>query len=244
MKLLALDTSGDTCSAALYLDGAIEQCLESAARRHGALILPMMQSLLAGAGIGLGALDVIAFGRGPGSFTGVRIAVAVAQGAAFGAGRPTVPVSTLAALAQGEFRRSGRRRLLAALDARMGEVYWGAYEVGVDGLATACGAELVSAPGVVPVPVGGGWCGVGPGWASYGELLARRLGARLAKVSSDGVCEARDIALIAAAQARAGQLVPAELARPVYLRDRVTHAASPPALAASDGIHDASQAIE
>jgi len=224
MKLLALDTSGEACSAALYLDGTSRHCLELAARRHGDLILPMMQSLLDGAGIGLGALDAIAFGRGPGSFTGVRIAVAVAQGAAFGAGRPTVPVSTLAALAQGEFRRSGRRRLLAALDARMGEVYWGAYEVGVDGLAVARGAELVSAPGAVPVPTGDGWCGVGPGWARYCELLTCRLGAGLAQVSSDGVCEARDIALLAAAQARAGQLVPAELARPVYLRDRVTHA--------------------
>ncbi|WP_295439137.1 tRNA (adenosine(37)-N6)-threonylcarbamoyltransferase complex dimerization subunit type 1 TsaB [uncultured Thiodictyon sp.] len=223
MKLLALDTSGEACSAALYLDGTSRQCLELAARRHGALILPMMQSLLDGAGIGLKALDAIAFGRGPGSFTGVRIAVAVAQGAAFGAGRPTVPVSTLAALAQGEFRRSGRRRLLAALDARMGEVYWGAYEVGVDGLAAARGAELVSAPGAVPVPAGEGWCGVGPGWERYCELLTRRVGAGLAQVSSDGVCEARDIALLAAAQARAGQLVPAELARPVYLRDRVTH---------------------
>ena len=224
MKLLALDTSGEACSAALYLDGAIEQCLEPAARRHGELILPMMQSLLNAAGITLGVLDAIAFGRGPGSFTGVRIAVAVAQGAAFGAGRPTVPVSTLAALAQGEFRRTGRRRLLAALDARMGEVYWGAFEVGADGLVKASGAESVSPPGAVPVPAGGGWCGVGSGWDTYRELLRHRLGAGFAQVSSHGVCEARDIALIAAAQTWAGQLVPAALARPVYLRDRVTHA--------------------
>lgn len=223
MKLLALDTSGDACSAALYLDGAIEQRLEPAARRHGALILPMLESLLKAAGIGLGALDAIAFGCGPGSFTGVRIAVAVAQGAAFGAGRPTVPVSTLAALAQGEFRRTGRRRLLAALDARMGEVYWGVYEVGAAGLVEAHGADLVSPPTAVPVPAGGGWCGVGPGWASYREALAARVGTGLAPGLGEGVCEARDIALLAAAQARAGHLVPPELARPVYLRDRVTH---------------------
>ena len=128
MKLLAIDTSGDACSAALFLDGVIEQRLDPTPRRHGELLLPMMQALLESAGIGLDALDAIAFGRGPGSFTGVRIAVAVAQGGAFGAGCPTVPVSTLAAMAVGEYRRTGRRRVLAALDARMGEVYWGVYE--------------------------------------------------------------------------------------------------------------------
>jgi tRNA threonylcarbamoyladenosine biosynthesis protein TsaB len=222
MKLLAIDTSADTCSAALYLDGAIDQRLELAPRRHGELILPMMQALLESAGIGLGALDAIAFGRGPGSFTGVRIAVSVAQGAAFGAGCPTVPVSTLAALALGEFRRTGRRRLLAALDARMGEVYWGAYEIGNDGLVMPRGEESVSAAGLVGVPEGDGWCGAGPGWAVYREALTQRVGAGLAAISPDGTCEARDIAMIAAAEVRAGRLVPPELARPVYLRDRVT----------------------
>ena len=88
MKLLAIDTSGDACSAALFLDGVIEQRLDPTPRRHGELLLPMMQALLESAGIGLDALDAIAFGRGPGSFTGVRIAVAVAQGGAFGKARP------------------------------------------------------------------------------------------------------------------------------------------------------------
>jgi len=222
MKLLALDTSGETCSAALYLDGVIDQRLEPAARRHGELILPMLQSLLDRAGIGLAALDAIAFGRGPGAFTGVRIAVAVAQGAAFGAGCPTVPVSTLAALALGEHRCTGRRRVLAALDARMGEVYWGAYEIGDDGQVTLRGEELAAPPGLVPVPEGGGWCGVGPGWSVHREALAHRLGGALAAVSAVASCEARDIALLAATEARLGRLVPAELARPVYLRDRVT----------------------
>ena len=183
----------------------------------------MMQALLESAGVGLDALDAIAFGRGPGSFTGVRIAVAVAQGTAFGAGCPTVPVSTLAAIALGEFRRTGRRQVLAALDARMGEVYWGAYEVGDGGLVVPCGEELVSPPDQVPVPGGDGWCGVGPGWGVYRDALAARVGAGLQAVSAAGFCEAQDIAVIAAAQAGAGNLVPPELARPVYLRDRVTH---------------------
>ena len=228
MKLIAIDTSGDACSAALYLDGVIEQRLESTPRRHGELILALLESLIAGAGIGLKELDAIAFGRGPGSFTGVRIAVAVAQGVAFGAERPTVPVSTLAALAQGEFRRSGQRRLLAALDARMGEVYWGAFAVGTDGLVSPLGDERVARPAAVPVPDGGDWCGVGSGWAAYGDILAGRVGSGLRGVSPGTGCEARDIALIAAAEALAGRLVQAELARPVYLRDRVTHQTATP----------------
>ncbi len=223
MKLLALDTSAEACSAALHLDGALIQHLEPTPRRHGELILPMLEGLLAQAGLGLRALDGVAFGRGPGSFTGVRIAVAVAQGLAFGAGVPTLPVSTLAALAQGEYRRAGRRRLLAALDARMGEVYWGAFEVGAEGLVRPCGPEIVSPPDQVPVPQGDGWWGVGSGWGAWSTVFAERLGGGLAGVSPGACCEARDIALLAAAEAAAGRFVAPELARPVYLRDRVTH---------------------
>jgi len=222
MKLLALDTSGDLCSVALFIDGVIEQRREPAPRRHGELLLPMMESLLESTGIALSALDAIAFGRGPGSFTGVRIAVAVAQGAAFGAGCPTVPVSTLAAMALGEYRRTGRRRILAALDARMGELYWGAFEVAEDASVVAGGAERVVLPECVPVPAGTGWCGVGSGWGAYRAALEQRVGTGLTAVVADGVCEAEDIARIAAVEVRAGRVVAAELARPVYLRDRVT----------------------
>lgn len=223
MRLLALETSAETCSAALFLDGALTQYLEPQPRRHGELILAMLDGLLARAGIGLRDLDAVAFGRGPGSFTGVRIAVAVAQGVAFGAGLPTVPVSTLAALAQGEYRRSGRRRLLAALDARMGEVYWGAFEIGPDGLAQPRGAESVRPPAEVPIPPGAGWRGVGTGWGAWREPLAARVGAGLEALVPEAVCEAQDIAVLAAAEALAGRLVAPALARPVYLRDRVTH---------------------
>jgi tRNA threonylcarbamoyladenosine biosynthesis protein TsaB len=222
MNLLAIDTSGDACSAALSWNGHLEQRLELAPRRHGELILAMMDGLLGSAGIALGALEAIAFGRGPGSFTGVRIACAVAQGAAFGAGLPTVPVSTLAALAQGEYRRGGGRQFLAALDARMGEVYWGAFEIGEEGIAQPCGAELVCPPGQVPVPEAGGWRGVGPGWGAHEKALEERLGTCLGGSSPGAICEARDLVPLAAAAARAGGLVAAELARPVYLRDRVT----------------------
>lgn len=222
MKLLAIDTSGDACSAALLIDETIEQLFETAPRRHGERILPMMQDLLDRAGLRLNELDALAFGCGPGSFTGVRIAAAVIQGAAFGAELPVVPVSTLGALAQGQFRRGGQRRLLTALDARMGEVYWGCFEVGEDGLAAPCGEEAVCPPDRVELPSGQGWYGVGSGWAAHAASLTARVGDALAGVDPDPLCEARDIAVMAAAQWRSGRQVSPEFAAPVYLRDRVT----------------------
>jgi tRNA threonylcarbamoyladenosine biosynthesis protein TsaB len=222
MKLLAIDTSGDACSAALLCEGELTQTLAIAPRRHGDLILGMMNRLLADARLPLKALDTLAFGRGPGSFTGVRIATAVVQGAAFGAGLGVVGVSTLAALAQGHFRQSGHRRVLASLDARMGEVYWGAFEVSDEGLAEPLGEEFVVPPQSVPAPVGGDWHGVGSGFASYPADLGRALGAALVAVAPDRFCEARDIALLAEGAWRRGLAVAPELALPVYLRDRVT----------------------
>lgn len=225
MNLLALDTSGDACSAALLREQGVEQRLELAPRRHGELILPMLEALLREAGLGLRELAGIAFGRGPGSFTGVRIAVSVAQGIAFGAGLKTAPVSTLAALAQGEYRRSGRRHLLAALDARMGEVYWGAFALGDEGLMVPMGEELVCPPDQVPIPGPGDWWGVGPGWAAYPTALTARLRDAADGANPAATCEAQDIARIALGLAVKGTLVPPELAQPVYLRDRVTNRA-------------------
>jgi tRNA threonylcarbamoyladenosine biosynthesis protein TsaB len=222
MKLLGLDTSGDACSAALLVDGAIRQRLEREPRRHGELILGMLQGLLEEAGLALQGLDAVAFGRGPGSFTGVRIAVAVAQGVSFGAGLPTIPVSTLAALAQGAYRRLGRRRILVALDARMGEVYWGSYELGPEGGMVSAGEELVCPPEEVPLPRGDGWWGAGPGWSVHGAALRERIGSALEGVAPEVVCEAQDVVRLATVSLRKGELVPPELAKPVYLRDRVT----------------------
>lgn len=221
-KLLAIDTSGDACSAALLLGERIEQRLETAPRRHGEFILGMMQQVLDDTGMRLAELDAIAFARGPGSFTGVRIAVAVAQGAAFGAGIPLVPVSTLAAIAQGQFRRSGERRLLVALDARMGEVYWGCFEIDGRGLAVSCCDEQVCPPDRVDTPGGAGWRGIGPGWAAYGAELAARTGLVSDARAAEAICEARDLAVLGAAEFAAGRAVPPQLAAPVYLRDRVT----------------------
>lgn len=221
MKLLAIETATEACSAALFIDGVISERYAVEPRQHSNLILAMLDELLAEAGLKLRELDAIAFGRGPGSFTGVRIAVSVAQGAAFGADLPVVPVSTLAALAQGYFRRSGERRILPAYDARMGELYWAVCEINAAGLAEIRGDEQVVAAVEVALPPGEDWHGVGSGWAIYGEVLSRRLGDRLAAVDGALLCHAHDVALLGAAGFEAGQAVVAEQALPVYLRDQV-----------------------
>lgn len=222
MKLLAIDTSGDDCSAALLIDGALTQRLTREPRRHGALILAMMDGLLAEAGLPLGALDALAFGRGPGSFTGVRMAASVVQGAAFGADLPVVGVSTLAALAQGQRRIHGSDAVLAALDARMGELYWGAFRLDSAGLMRVQGEEQVAGPGRVALPDAGRWAGAGSGWGVHRAMLSERLGMRLDRVDPAAFCEARDVAELAAAALAAGGGLPAERALPRYLRDRVT----------------------
>ncbi|NCA71151.1 MAG: tRNA (adenosine(37)-N6)-threonylcarbamoyltransferase complex dimerization subunit type 1 TsaB [Sphingobacteriia bacterium] len=222
VKLLAIDTSGDACSAALMLDGRIEQIIETTPRRHSELILGMMQQLLQDASTRIDELDAILFARGPGSFTGVRIAVAVAQGAAFGAGLPLVPVSTLAAIAQGHFRRTGQRRLLVALDARMNEVYWGCFEIDDQGLARPRCAEQVCQPHLVERPAGDDWSGIGPGWVVHGDALRARTSIMPAPGAAEAICEARDLLPLGAAELATGHQVTPELATPVYLRDQVT----------------------
>ncbi len=221
MKILAIETATEACSAALFLEGEILRRYDVQPRRQSELILGMMDALLAEAGIAVTGLDGIAFGCGPGSFTGVRIAAGVAQGAAFGADLPVVPVSTLAALAQRYFRERGGRRLLPAFDARMGEVYWGGYEIGDNGLVEVSIEDELSAPERVTRPDGGGWHGVGSGWRVYGGLLAGCLGDGLQSVAPELLCDAHDVALLGAATLRRSGGVPAEHGLPVYLRDKV-----------------------
>jgi tRNA threonylcarbamoyladenosine biosynthesis protein TsaB len=181
----------------------------------------MMEQLLAEAGLGLGQLDALAFGRGPGSFTGVRIATGTVQGAAFGAGLPVVPVSTLAALAQRGFRERGFQRVLPAYDARMNEVYWAGYRVDGEGLMAPVLAEEVVAPGQITLPEGDGWHGVGSGWKAYQAVLSETLGPALASFDGELLCSAQDVVRLAVAGYEAGSAVAAEEALPVYLRDRV-----------------------
>jgi len=221
MNLLALETATDCCSVALLTDAGVLEDHRLAPRQHATLILPMIEGLLAQAGLARQALDVIAFGRGPGAFTGLRIAAGVAQGLALGLDRPVVPVSTLAALAQA----SGVDRVLAALDARLGEVYFGYYTRGGDGLVLADTADGLAPPDEISLPADPAWrgVGVGPGWGAYGTVLGTRLGHRIAGVDAAVQPRAGGLARLAAAAHARGEAVSAELALPVYLRDRVTH---------------------
>ena len=164
MKLLAIDTSTEACSAAVLIDGEIRERYRLAPREHTHLILPMIDELLRESDLKVGGLDAVAFGRGPGAFTGLRIAAGVVQGIAFGADLPVVPVSSLAALAQGGYRETGACRVLAAIDARIQEVYWAACEFDDAGQLQMIGDEVVCSPEQVPIPGGDDWHGVGSGW--------------------------------------------------------------------------------
>lgn len=221
MKILAVETATDACSAALLWGGEIRLRYQVLPRGHTDLVLGMLDELLAEAGIRPPDLDAVAFGRGPGSFTGVRIAAGVAQGAAFGAGLPVVPVSTLAALAQRAYREWGAQRVAAAFDARMQEVYWGCYQLDGQGLMAETLGEQVAAPDQVTPPEGAGWLGAGSGWAVHGALLTRRLEACLSGVTPDLLCSAEDIARLGAAGFECGRALPPEQAAPVYLRNQV-----------------------
>jgi tRNA threonylcarbamoyladenosine biosynthesis protein TsaB len=216
MKLLAFDTATEVCSAALWLDGQVlERVLHQS--QHSEHLLGLIDQLLAESGIALGQLDAIAFGRGPGSFTGLRIGAGVAQGLAFTADLPVVPVSSLAALAQGV----AADRILTALDARMQQVYWGVYQRTASGRVEVIGVEAVVSPSAVPLPEGSGWVGAGIGWQVYATLLQARVGASVTDVRTDAAPLARHVAVLGAAGLVAGQGVPAEQAIPTYVRDDV-----------------------
>jgi len=221
VKLLAVDTSSDACSCALWIDEDCREIFEMAPQRHGERLLPMMDRLLADAGLSVGQLDALAFGRGPGSFTGVRIAAGAVQGIAFAADLPVAPVSSLRAMAQGVYRVLAKGAVLAAFDARMGEVYWGAYRADGTPLVAPLGREAVCAPDAVAVPPVGTWFGAGRGWGAYRDTLTAAAGDRLAGVDPERYPHAWDVATLGAAAAAQGALVGAEQALPVYLRDKV-----------------------
>lgn len=216
MKLLALDTSTEACSVAL-LDGAhVEERFAIVQQSHSQHILKMVAEVLAAGQVALAQLDALAFGRGPGSFTGLRICAGVAQGLAYGADLPVVPVSSLAALAQAE----NAERVLAALDARMNQVYWGVYERR-QGLVALCGEEQVVSPEAVPVPAGTGWVGAGSGWDHYESALRVRFGDAITEVRKGRYPRASAVAVLGRAAISRGEAVPAEQAIPVYVRDDV-----------------------
>ena len=217
MKLLAIETSTEACSVALWIDGEVRERHEIAPRRHTELVLPWADELLAEAGVSKSQLDAIAVGRGPGAFTGVRLAVALVQGMALALELPVLPVSTLAALAM-RAPMDRKADILAAIDARMGELYLGLFRRDDAGLVTALGSEWMSTPLQASLPAGDSEVlGVGSGFAAEKGELSRTLGDRLLRVDASELPHAADIARLgAAALARgesiaAGQLEPADL---------------------------------
>jgi tRNA threonylcarbamoyladenosine biosynthesis protein TsaB len=218
LNILALDTAGDACSVALLAGGDLVERIELAPRRHAASLLPMAEECLAEADLALGELDAVAFGRGPGSFTGLRIATSVAQGIAFGAGLPVAPVSNLAAGAAAALRLRGWRRVVVAFDARMGEIYAAWFTTGADGLPHLVGEEALLSPDALEVPGGEGWHGAGSAFGAW-PALAGRLG--LAAADGGIAPLARDLLGLAGEAVRRDLLVAAEDALPVYLRDQV-----------------------
>ncbi|MBS0377731.1 MAG: tRNA (adenosine(37)-N6)-threonylcarbamoyltransferase complex dimerization subunit type 1 TsaB [Proteobacteria bacterium] len=229
MKILALDTATENCSAALLIDGALIGREALLARGQSERILPMVQEVLAEGGVSLAGLTAIAFGRGPGAFTGVRLAASITQGLAFGAGLPVIPVSDLRALALRAFYEvPGTSRALVCTDARMGEVYCGACEHTLADPAAPAAAEAVLAPGRVSLPAS--WDSgpapllAGSGFAAYPDL-ERNLRRGGSQVRPALWPRAHEVATLAVREAHAGRMLPPEAAVPVYLRDDV---AQPP----------------
>lgn len=216
MRVLALETSTEYCSVALWQDGAVVERSVLAGQKHSELLMAMLDALLKEAGVKLAQLDGIAFGMGPGSFTGVRIACGVTQGLALGANLPVAGVCTLQALAEA----SGKRRVIAALDARMGEIYHAAYEKN-DGAWTTVSEPLLCKPEDARLLKGNDWFGAGSGFAVHGEKLGERYTGQLQGVDGTAVPQAAAIAILGAAQFAQGSGVDAAEALPLYLRDKV-----------------------
>ena len=265
MKLLAFETATEACSVALYLDGEVIERYEIAPRLHAEYALPWAEALLAEAGIKRSQLDAIALSRGPGAFTGVRLAIALAQGIALALDKPVVAVSTLQVIAAAlppplrqppkgtSFGAQGRageglrhrsedsaapaqpppnlpllpqgegkkQRILAAIDARMGEVYVGAFERDGNELV-AVSTEIVCAPQAYTLPDDlGGWHAVGTGFAAVDGALASHLGAQLVSIDASVLPHAADVARLAVAAYERGEAVAPERVEPAYLRNNV-----------------------
>jgi tRNA threonylcarbamoyladenosine biosynthesis protein TsaB len=225
LKLLAIDTSTEGCSVALLSGNELLHLDEVCPQQHSKRVLPMVQQLLNETGLTLQQLDGIVFGRGPGSFTGVRIGVGVTQGLAFGADIPVYGVSTLAAMAQAAYRLHGAKQVIAAIDARMAEIYLGFFTLDATLLMQEVGSEIAIKPTALTAsPLTGDCVGVGTGWQTYREPMLTWYSASGAAQISDEILypSAQDMLALAVPAFTSGKFVAAELAEPVYVRDEVT----------------------
>lgn len=215
MLILALETSTELGSCALWRDGLVAERTCPPGKSHSETLLPLVRELLAEAGVKVGQLDAIAFGVGPGAFTGLRVACGAAQGLAVASNRPLIPVTSLETMAA----QAGGERVLALLDARMGEVYSGSYQL-IDGGYVLRGEIRVSAPDAVVLPAESGWAACGNAIAAY-PVLAERLSAAGIAVQADTWPNAATVARLAAPRAARGESIDAALAVPLYIRDKV-----------------------
>ncbi|EKO3804087.1 tRNA (adenosine(37)-N6)-threonylcarbamoyltransferase complex dimerization subunit type 1 TsaB [Vibrio harveyi] len=222
-KILAIDTATENCSVALLVNDRVISRSEVAPRDHTKKVLPMVDEVLKEAGLTLQDLDALAFGRGPGSFTGVRIGIGIAQGLAFGADLPMIGVSTLAAMAQASYRLHGATDVAVAIDARMSEVYWARYTRQENGEWAGVDAECVIPPARLAEEAQADdktWTKAGTGWDAYLEDLGKL---PLNLTSGDVLYpDSQDIVILAEQELKKGNTVPVEESSPVYLRDNVT----------------------
>lgn len=224
MKLLAFDTSSSACSMGLSIDGKITQYHEIAPMQQASLILPMLDHLLKSEAISLSDLDAIAFGCGPGSFTGLRIATSIAKGLAFAAKKPLIPVSSMAAMAEAAYQKNGWTHSLVAIDARMNGVYWATYtrlNDQNDHPVALLGQERLGNPGDIDLP-DATWSGVGNAFLVYRE----KIGQPPALIDSDILPTASAILILAESRFKAGETVSPNDAMPVYLRNDVAKKAN------------------
>jgi tRNA threonylcarbamoyladenosine biosynthesis protein TsaB len=212
MRFAAIETSGDWCSVALWLEGEIAGAERRAINHHSQLALPMLEALLQAAGLSAAQLDAVAFGAGPGSFTGLRIACGIAQGLAFARDLPVLGVSAFEAIAE----ESAAPRVVACIDARMREVYYSALEKREGRWHQVLPGRCVSPQAAEPPP-GEGWIGCGNGFVAYPDFLKTSILIARPEVHASAVA----VAQVAAPRLRAGEGIDAALAAPLYIRDKV-----------------------
>jgi tRNA threonylcarbamoyladenosine biosynthesis protein TsaB len=220
MNILALDTCTECCSVALSINEQLFTNLQMTQRGHSELILGMMDELFADSGASIADVEALAFGRGPGSFTGVRVGVGVTQGIAFARDIPVIPVSTLGTVAQAAINTHQVDRVAVAMDARMGEVYVAHFE-NQGGYAILLDEEKVCPPTEFMPFDDGKWFAAGTGWREYENVLSLNYTSQVIGIDPDLLPNAENLIKLARKQAERGELLPAEQALPVYLRDNV-----------------------
>ncbi len=219
MKLLAIDTSTDACSVGLMIDDQVHVDHRVVPQQHSALVLPMVDALLASAGLDVGMLDALVYGRGPGSFTGVRIGVASAQGIALGADIGVIGISTLHSIAQGCYRQYAAEQIAVSVDARMDEVYFCEYQLDEKQIMQAVSNEQIVPPAAVAAKLSAYWAGSGA--ERYAQQLQRSLGVDALHIHQGCLPHATDLLTLGAVEYGLNNAQAAEQAAPVYLRNKV-----------------------